>query len=82
MKTLKFLNLLLIPLFGMISFAACSSDDDEPEQGSDAPKPEELKLKTFEENVNGVAFTMIAVPGGSFRHIRSLSTAIISERPR
>ena len=66
MKTIKFLNLLLIPLFGMISFAACSSDDDDPEQGSDDPKPEELKLKTFEENVNGVAFTMIAVPGGSF----------------
>ncbi len=66
MKTLKFLNLLLIPLFGMISFSACSSDDDDPEQGSDDPKPEELKLKTFEENVNGVAFTMIAVPGGSF----------------
>ncbi len=65
MKTFRFLNLILLTMLALISFNACSKDDDK-EEATDETKPDEIKLETFEENVNGVTFTMIAVQGGSF----------------
>ena len=65
MKILDYLKIFVFIIIAMMSFTACSDDDDK--KSEEPETPEVPKLETFSLNVKGVTFKMIAVKGGTFQ---------------